>query len=243
MRFNGRKRKDRLLPVDMTPMIDIVFQLLIFFLTTAQLAMFSRAELDLPVEMGEQEEAAEEAGLIINILSDGSITIAGESLDDEAFALAVAGLLAGREVHLALGLEDGGEHVAGGAEALALLLGHGVEADAVEDGIERELGRDVGEAARRGAQVLADELLRGQESRPTAHPEHAAHVRQADAVQLVVLYGGARRTFPSALPEGAPHLRTPKARRLAQADDSLLRPDQGVIRNPRKATTRRTSRS
>ena len=87
MRFNGRKRKDRLLPVDMTPMIDIVFQLLIFFLTTAQLAMFSRAELDLPVEMGEQEEAAEEAGLIINILPDGSITIAGETLDDEAFAI------------------------------------------------------------------------------------------------------------------------------------------------------------
>ena len=87
MKFSGRNRKDRLLPVDMTPMIDIVFQLLIFFLTTAQLAMFSRAELDLPLESGEQEEASEEAGLIINILPDGTLTIAGETLGDEAFAV------------------------------------------------------------------------------------------------------------------------------------------------------------
>ena len=59
MRFDARRRKSRLLPVDMTPMIDIVFQLLIFFLTTAQLAQFSRAEMDLPEEAGEQVETAE----------------------------------------------------------------------------------------------------------------------------------------------------------------------------------------
>ena len=87
MNFSRRKRKDRLLPVDMTPMIDIVFQLLIFFLTTAQLAMVSRSDLDLPLEAGEQEEDAAEAGLIVNILPDGSITIADESLSDEAFAV------------------------------------------------------------------------------------------------------------------------------------------------------------
>ena len=87
MNFSPRKRKDRLLPVDMTPMIDIVFQLLIFFLTTAQLAMVSRSDLDLPLEAGEQEEDAAEAGLIVNILPDGSITIADEALSDEAFAV------------------------------------------------------------------------------------------------------------------------------------------------------------
>ena len=87
MNFSPRKRKDRLLPVDMTPMIDIVFQLLIFFLTTAQLAMVSRSDLDLPLEAGEQEEDAAEAGLIVNILPDGSIPIADEALSDEAFAV------------------------------------------------------------------------------------------------------------------------------------------------------------
>ena len=76
MNFSPRKRKDRLLPVDMTPMIDIVFQLLIFFLVTAQLSQYSRADLDLPQEAGEKTDAAAEAGLIINVLADGTFEIA-----------------------------------------------------------------------------------------------------------------------------------------------------------------------
>ena len=32
MRFDARRRKSRLLPVDMTPMIDIGFQLIAFFM-------------------------------------------------------------------------------------------------------------------------------------------------------------------------------------------------------------------
>ena len=54
-------------------MIDIVFLLLIFFLTTAQLAQNSRADLDLPMERGEEREVMERAGLIVSILPDGSI--------------------------------------------------------------------------------------------------------------------------------------------------------------------------
>lgn len=54
-------------------MIDIVFLLLIFFLTTAQLAQNSRAEIDLPQERGEQRDVIERAGLIVNIMADGSI--------------------------------------------------------------------------------------------------------------------------------------------------------------------------
>jgi len=87
MKFTRSRRRDRLLPVDLTPTIDIVFQLLIFFLTTAQLAQFSRAELDLPIESGEDVEASEEAGLIVNILPDGTMQVAGETLDDESFAI------------------------------------------------------------------------------------------------------------------------------------------------------------
>ena len=63
MNFSSRNKPERLLPVDMTPMIDIVFQLLIFFLTTAQLAQFSRAEMDLPQEAGEETEAAENSSM------------------------------------------------------------------------------------------------------------------------------------------------------------------------------------
>ena len=56
-------------------MIDIVFQLLIFFLTTAQLAQQSRADIDLPQEQGEQTEVSQESGLIINITDNGDIII------------------------------------------------------------------------------------------------------------------------------------------------------------------------
>ena len=53
MNVGVRQIRERQLPVDMTPMIDIVFQLLIFFLVTAQLSQHSRADLELPQEAGE----------------------------------------------------------------------------------------------------------------------------------------------------------------------------------------------
>lgn len=80
----------------MTPMIDIVFQLLIFFLVTAQMAEQSRANLNLPKEQGEETTEREQAGLTINVLADGSVivndqTVSLEALDrmvDEAVRIA-----------------------------------------------------------------------------------------------------------------------------------------------------------
>lgn len=95
MKFGNSRRKERLLPVDLTPTIDIVFLLLIFFLTTSQLAQFTRADLDLPLEAGEESEAAEEPGLIVNILPDGTMEVAGEPLDDESFAIMAEELVMG----------------------------------------------------------------------------------------------------------------------------------------------------
>lgn len=95
MKFGTSRRKERLLPVDLTPTIDIVFLLLIFFLTTSQLAQFTRADLDLPLEAGEKSEAAEEPGLIVNILPDGTMEVAGELLDDESFAIMAEELVMG----------------------------------------------------------------------------------------------------------------------------------------------------
>ena len=83
MRCTPRKVRERQLPLDMTPMIDIVFQLLIFFLVTAQLSQYSRADLDLPEEAGEKTDEASEAGLIINVLADGSIELAAEEVTIE----------------------------------------------------------------------------------------------------------------------------------------------------------------
>jgi biopolymer transport protein ExbD len=74
MRFAHAKR-DRLLHLDMTPMIDIVFQLLIFFLTTAQMAQMTRTKLELPDERGEEEKSQDLAGLVINLDASGMIVV------------------------------------------------------------------------------------------------------------------------------------------------------------------------
>jgi biopolymer transport protein ExbD len=80
MRLVRRRHPDRVSPVELTPMIDVIFLLIIFFMTTAQFAQLTRAELDLPQEHGEQDPAADESGLVINITSDGQIIVNDRSI-------------------------------------------------------------------------------------------------------------------------------------------------------------------
>lgn len=75
MRAMRRSHPQRVLPIELTPMIDVVFLLIIFFMTTAQFARMTRAEVDLPREPGERQRAPDEAGIVINILKDGSIIV------------------------------------------------------------------------------------------------------------------------------------------------------------------------
>ncbi len=57
-------------------MIDVVFLLIIFFMTTAQVAQLTRTEIDLPLERGDQQSTPDEAGLVINITGNGEIIVA-----------------------------------------------------------------------------------------------------------------------------------------------------------------------
>ncbi len=57
-------------------MIDVVFLLIIFFMTTAQVAQLTRTEIDLPMERGDQQSTPDEAGLVINITGSGEIIVA-----------------------------------------------------------------------------------------------------------------------------------------------------------------------
>jgi len=75
VQFRNPRSSPRTVAIDMTPMIDIVFQLLIFFLVTAQMAEQTRAKLDLPVERGEDVTEREQAGLTVNVLADGSVVV------------------------------------------------------------------------------------------------------------------------------------------------------------------------
>ena len=84
MRFDRSQKRERTLAVDFTSMVDVVFLLIIFFMTTAQFARITRAELDLPKEAGEQPEQPDEAGLVINITQTGEIIVGDETFELEA---------------------------------------------------------------------------------------------------------------------------------------------------------------
>ena len=81
MKFGWARQRRRSVTVDITPMIDVVFLLIIFFMTTAQYALLTKAELDLPREKGEQHEEAEEAGLVINLTREGQLIVSGRNVD------------------------------------------------------------------------------------------------------------------------------------------------------------------
>ena len=81
MRFTPAPSRDRTVSVDITAMIDVVFLLIIFFMTTAQVAQLTHTEIDLPAERGEQQSTPDEAGLVINITSSGEIIVASRTVD------------------------------------------------------------------------------------------------------------------------------------------------------------------
>ena len=67
---------------NMTPMIDVVFLLLIFFLVASHLArQETQLELPLPAaDSGEETAAADAPRLTINLLADGAMLVAGRPL-------------------------------------------------------------------------------------------------------------------------------------------------------------------
>ncbi len=79
---------------DLTPMIDVVLLLIIFFLVSAQISRSIRQPLDLPNQPGTPEtEAASEGVLVVDLLSDGSLRVDNEfvSYDTLGAMLAAVG--------------------------------------------------------------------------------------------------------------------------------------------------------
>jgi biopolymer transport protein ExbD len=86
MRIGKRSHAERVLPFELTPMIDVVFLLIIFFMTTAKFARDTRADVDLPRESGEQLEQSEEAGIIVNIDAAGAIIVSQQTVTVDELA-------------------------------------------------------------------------------------------------------------------------------------------------------------
>jgi biopolymer transport protein ExbD len=80
MKFSSRQPEPA--GMQLAPMIDIVFLLLIFFIVTWQ---FSRSETELNVAVPTAEEGSElnrpKGEIIINVLPDGTIRVEGATVD------------------------------------------------------------------------------------------------------------------------------------------------------------------
>jgi biopolymer transport protein ExbD len=71
---------------DMTPMIDVVMLLIIFFLVTSQFSQAIRTPLELPQQDGQQIDDADNSGdIVVDLLANGSIRLESETLSMDAF--------------------------------------------------------------------------------------------------------------------------------------------------------------
>ena len=64
--------------MNMTPMIDVVFLLLIFFMTVSQVSKINKERLDLPQQQGAEEQPT--TSLTINVNRNGQIIVSGRTL-------------------------------------------------------------------------------------------------------------------------------------------------------------------
>lgn len=87
---------------DMTPMIDVVMLLIIFFLVTSQFSQSIRSPLDLPKQPGQTEEEDTSGDIVVDLLADGSLRLEGETISTDSFvAMVTAEILHGSpETHV-----------------------------------------------------------------------------------------------------------------------------------------------
>lgn len=76
----GERRTGRF---NMTPMIDVVFQLIIFFMYTSTFASMVRTPVDLPKQQGERELSRESSPIVVDVTHEGRILVAGLASDLE----------------------------------------------------------------------------------------------------------------------------------------------------------------
>jgi len=79
--------------VDLTAMIDVVFQLIIFFMFTSHFGELRRTEIDLPHQPGDEAEIRHEPALIVDLTNEGTYLVeSSERSLSEIERLASAGV-------------------------------------------------------------------------------------------------------------------------------------------------------
>jgi biopolymer transport protein ExbD len=74
----AKHRREASCRVNMTPMIDVTFLLLIFFMTVTQVSEINKERLELPKQKGAEDQVPAE--LIINVAENGDVIVAGEKI-------------------------------------------------------------------------------------------------------------------------------------------------------------------
>jgi len=78
--------------LNMTPMIDVVFQLIIFFMTVAEFARLETEDVNLPVaDQSRVEEVVPVGRLVVNVKKDGTIVVSKMHLDLKTFGTLLKG--------------------------------------------------------------------------------------------------------------------------------------------------------
>lgn len=71
--------------LELAPMIDVVFLLLIFFLVSWQYARFERTEgIETPISEEGESLGRKPGEIIVNVSSEGEFLISGQPIDEEA---------------------------------------------------------------------------------------------------------------------------------------------------------------
>jgi len=83
MQFTRDTNRSRSRLADLTPMVDVVLQLIIFFMYTSAFTQFVRAPIDLPEERGEGGEAT--ADLVLDIDGLGGWFVDGAAVTPTRF--------------------------------------------------------------------------------------------------------------------------------------------------------------
>ena len=80
MNFRHARRPD--VSINLTPLIDVVFLLLIFFMVSTSFSELTQLTVNLPEADG--ASAADEIGLVVVIDSAGNVTVGGDPVPNEA---------------------------------------------------------------------------------------------------------------------------------------------------------------
>lgn len=94
MQFEGRRRSTQ--TPNLTPLIDIVFLLLVFFMLTSHFVQEQSLNLELPVA-DSGDAVGEDSQLEVVIAKDGRLLINDHFVEDEALQEVLRTALAGRE--------------------------------------------------------------------------------------------------------------------------------------------------